>query len=58
MLDIHKTGNREANLIPSVHFDKVMDSYISDGVQRAANRKQQAKGTFTRTGNDGVKKHY
>lgn len=56
-LDIHKTGSREANLIPSVHIDKVMDSYISDGVQRVANRKQQGKGTFTGNGNRWSKKN-
>ena len=33
-----------------------MDSYISDGVKRVANRKQQAKGTFTGTANGWSKK--
>ena len=51
-----KTGNSEAKLIPSVHLDNITDSYISDGVQRVANRKQQAKGTFTRTANGGSEK--
>lgn len=33
-----------------------MDSYVSDGLQRVANRKQQVKGTFTGTMNGWSKK--
>lgn len=46
-----KIGNCEANLILSVHLDNTMNSFISDGVQRVANRKQHAKVTFTGTAN-------
>lgn len=51
-----KTGSCEANLIPSVHLGNIMDSYVSDGLQRVANRKQQVKGTFTGTMNGWSKK--
>lgn len=36
---IYKTRSCEDTLIPSVHLDSIMDSYVSDGVQKLANRK-------------------
>lgn len=35
-----KTVSHEDNLILSVYLGNIMDSYVSDGVQRLANRKQ------------------
>lgn len=46
-----KIGSCKANLIPSVHLDNIMNSYVSDGVQRVAKRNQQAKEAFTWTVN-------
>lgn len=33
-----ETGSHEANLIPSVRLDNIVVLYLSDGVQRAANK--------------------